>query len=124
MHQPPVSFNIGSIDSLRPWMVGSAAYDASKAGIWGLSKSFALELAPHGITVNVIAPGDIDTPGARPNGVVPVDLSTPRIPLGRRGIADDVAREVLVLASPISDYVTGTIRVIDGGWMLTSSNSV
>lgn len=116
--------NIGSIDSFRPWMVGSAAYDASKAGILGMSKSLALELAPHGITVNVIAPGDIDTPGARLEGIAPLDLTTNRIPLGRQGTADDIAREVLVLASRVSDYTTGTIRIIDGGWMLTSSNTL
>lgn len=115
--------NIGSVDSLKPWKVGSAGYDASKAGIWGMSKSLALELAPHGITVNVVAPGDIDTPGSRTNGLIPTDLSSSKIPLGRRGTADDVAIEVLVLASRISDYTTGTIRVIDGGWMLTSSNT-
>lgn len=116
--------NIGSIDSLRPWKVGSAAYDASKAGILGMSRSLALELAPHGITVNVIAPGDIDTPGARPGGIAPLDLTTNRIPLGRQGTADDIAREVLVLASRVSDYTTGTIRIVDGGWMLTSSNTL
>lgn len=115
--------NIGSVDSLRPWMVGSAAYDASKAGILGMSKSLALELSPHGITVNVIAPGDIDTPGSRPDGTEPIDLTTPKIPLGRRGTADDVAKIVLGLASPMGDYVTGTIIPVDGGWLLTSSNS-
>lgn len=115
--------NIRSVDSLQPWIVGSAAYDASKAGILGMSRSLALELAPHQITVNVIAPGDIDTPGSRADGVVPNNLSSDKIPLGRRGTADDVAKEVLVLASRISDYVTGTIRVVDGGWMLTSSNT-
>ena len=115
--------NIGSVDSLRPWQVGSAAYDASKAGIWGMSKSLALELASYGITVNVVAPGNIDTPGSRRDGVEPTGLTTPRIPLGRQGIADDIAKEVLVLASRISDYTTGTIRPVDGGWLLTSSNS-
>lgn len=115
--------NIGSVDSLRPWMIGSAAYDASKAGILGMSRSLALELAPHGITVNVVAPGDIDTPGSRSDGIEPSDLTTDKIPLKRRGTADDVAKEVLVLASRISDYTTGTIRIVDGGWMLTSSNT-
>lgn len=115
--------NIGSVDSLKPWAVGSAAYDASKAGILGMSKSLALELAPHGITVNVIAPGDIDTPGSRPDGIEPSDLSSTKIPIGRRGTGDDVAKIALYLASPLSDYVTGTISVVDGGWMLTSSNT-
>lgn len=115
--------NIGSVDSLKPWKVGSAAYDASKAGILGMSKSLALELAPHQITVNVIAPGDIDTPGSRNDVKEPLDLTTNRIPLGRQGTSDDIAKEVLVLASRISDYTTGTIRIVDGGWMLTSTNT-
>lgn len=115
--------NIGSVDSLKPWMVGSASYDASKAGILGMSKSLALELAPHGITVNVVAPGDIDTPGSRSEGIEPSDLTTNKIPLGRRGTADDIAKTVLVLASRISDYTTGTVSIVDGGWMLTSSNT-
>lgn len=116
--------NIGSVDSLSPWKVGSAAYDASKAGILGMSKSLALELGPHNITVNVIAPGDIDTPGSRGEGVGQIlDLKTDRIPLGRQGTADDVAMLALFLASPMSDYVTGSIYVVDGGWMLTSSNT-
>lgn len=115
--------NMGSVDSLKPWSVGSAAYDASKAGILGMSKSLALELAPNGITVNVIAPGDIDTPGSRADGIEPSDLSSTKIPLGRRGTADDVAKVALYLASPMSDYITGTITVVDGGWMSTSSNT-
>lgn len=80
-------------------------------------------MPPHAITVNVVAPGDIDTPGSRPNGIEPADLTTNRIPLGRQGTADDVAREVLVLTSRITDYTTGTMRPIDGGWLLTSSNT-
>lgn len=115
--------NIGSVDSLKPWAIGSAAYDASKAGILGMSRSLALELAPHGITVNVIAPGDIDTPGSRTGGIEPLDLSSTKIPIGRRGKADDIAKVALSLASSISDYITGTITVVDGGWMLTSSNT-
>jgi len=112
--------NMGSVDSIKPWAVGLAHYDASKHAIWGFSKNLALELAPHRIAVNVVAPGDIDTEGSRPNGIAPLDISSTQIPLGRRGTSDDVARVVLSLASAISDYRTGTITVVDGGWLLTS----
>jgi 2-deoxy-D-gluconate 3-dehydrogenase len=55
--------NVTSIDAIHPSMVGLAAYDASKHGVWGFTKNVALELAPHGIWVNAIAPGGILTPG-------------------------------------------------------------
>lgn len=112
--------NIGSVDSLKPWAVGLAHYDATKHAILGFSRNLALELAEFGITVNVVAPGDIDTEGSRRDGIIPTDLSSEQIPLGRRGTADDIARVVLSLASPIYDYMTGEIIVVDGGWMLTS----
>lgn len=112
--------NMGSVDSVKPWAVGLAHYDASKHGIWGFSKNLALELAPHRILVNVVAPGDIDTEGSRSDGTAPTDLSSQQIPLGRRGRPDDIAKVVLSLVSPISDYRTGTITVVDGGWLLTS----
>jgi 2-dehydro-3-deoxy-D-gluconate 5-dehydrogenase len=56
--------NVTSVDALHPSMVGLAAYDASKHGLWGLTKNVALELAAHGIAVNAIAPGGVATPGA------------------------------------------------------------
>ncbi len=115
--------NIGSASSLRPWMVGLAAYDASKAGIIGMSRNLALELAPHGITVNVVAPGSIDTPGTRFNGLEISDLSSSDIPLGRKGTADDVAKLVLTLVAKTGDYVTGSVIPVDGGFLLTSSNT-
>ena len=100
-----------------------AAYDASKAGILGFSRNLALELAPYGITVNVIGPGDIDTPGSRVDGKIPEDLTTDKIPLGRQGTPDDVAKLALFLASPAAEYITGVYIPVDGGWLLTSSNT-
>lgn len=115
--------NIGSVCSVQPWRGGMVAYDASKAGILGLSRNLALELALYGITVNVIGPGDIDTPGSSGGNLTLEELKTDRIPLGRKGRPDDVARLALFLASPAAEYITGAYIPVDGGWLLTSSNT-
>jgi 2-deoxy-D-gluconate 3-dehydrogenase len=111
--------NITSIDALHPSMVGLAHYDASKHGAWGFTKNLALELAPHGIWVNAIAPGGIATPGVGdlPRDVIAAFEQT--IPMGRMGDPDDIARATLFLASDLSSYMTGTQVVVDGGKLLT-----
>ncbi|HVM31499.1 MAG TPA: SDR family NAD(P)-dependent oxidoreductase [bacterium] len=121
--------NIASIDSLHPSMVGLAAYDASKGGVWSFTKNFAVEVAPHGILVNAIAPGGIATEGTgRPlegSGLTPaqmkaqMDAFLARIPLKRMGVPDDIAKVVLFLASGASDYMTGSLVVVDGGMLLS-----
>ncbi|MDA8064048.1 MAG: glucose 1-dehydrogenase [Thermaerobacter sp.] len=118
--------NIASIDSLHPSSVGLAAYDASKGGVLMLTKNLALEFAPHGILVNAIAPGGIRTEGTSqvPAGVSAeayaqlMESFTSRIPLGRWGIPDDIAKVALFLASPAADYLTGSLVVVDGGRLL------
>ncbi|MEW6440128.1 MAG: SDR family oxidoreductase [bacterium] len=120
--------NIASIDAFRPSFVG-AAYDSSKGGVLMFTKSFALEMAPHGILVNAIAPGTIATEGALKTadecGMTQEQVQSlltsvlAQIPLGRRGTPDDVAKVAWFLASPASDYITGEAIVVDGGWMLT-----
>ena len=110
--------NITSIDALHPSMVGLAHYDASKHGAWGFTKNVALELAPHDIRVNAIAPGAIRTPG-----VGDVDEETMKsfeamIPMGRMGEADEIGRVALFLASELSSYMTGAQVVVDGGRLL------
>ncbi len=120
--------NIGSIDSLRPSMVGLAAYDASKGGVLMFTRSFALEMAPHNVQVNAILPGGITTEGAsRPlqgSGMTEaqmkdvLDAFVKKIPLGRMGVPDDIAKVAVFLASPASDYMTGAHVVVDGGALL------
>ena len=115
--------NIGSIDSLHPSMTGLAAYDASKHGVWGFTKNFALELSPKKIRVNVIAPGGINTEGVA-SMMKGADMKQvikdfeARVPLGRFGEPDDIAKAALFLASDASSYMTGSIVVVDGGVLL------
>ncbi|MFB4303100.1 glucose 1-dehydrogenase [Actinomadura sp. NTSP31] len=101
--------NTSSIEGLRgtSWAHG---YVASKWGLRGLTKSVAMELAPHGVRVNSLHPGLIRTPltDGIPDDMIPV-------PLGRPGLPEDVASFVLFLASEESSYATGTEFVIDGG---------
>ena len=114
--------NVTSIDALHPSMVGLAHYDASKHGAWGFTKNVALELAPHGIRVNAVAPGGVLTPGVTEMGggsAEAVAAFTARIPMGRMGDPDDIAHAVLFLASDMSGYMTGAQLVVDGGVLLT-----
>src|ERR1019366_498595 len=114
--------NIASIDSLHPSMVGLAAYDSSKGGVWSFTKNFAVEVAPHGILVNAIAPGGIATEGtAQPlagSGFTEAQMKemmagfTARIPLKRMGEPDDIAKVVLFLASDAANYMTGSLMVV------------
>lgn len=122
--------NIASIDGLHPSMIGLAAYDASKGGVVMFTKNFALELASHGINVNAIAPGGIATEGtAAPlegSGMSEAELAAmmqqfiaTKIPMGRMGDPDDIAKAAVFLASSAGDYMTGEVVVVDGGTLLT-----
>ncbi|MBB3709788.1 2-deoxy-D-gluconate 3-dehydrogenase [Aminobacter aminovorans] len=96
------------------------AYTASKHGIAGLTKAMANELAPHGITVNAIAPGYMATDNTEalrndPNRNAQISA---RIPMGRWGTPDDLATSVLFLASSASSYITGITVPVDGGWLI------
>ena len=98
-------------------MVGSADYSVSKAGVWMLTRVLALELAPHSIRVNTVAPGVIDTPMA-----LGLSQNEERraaferfVPLGRLGEAEDIAEASLFLLSDHASYITGQILHPDGG---------
>ncbi|RKY54881.1 MAG: beta-ketoacyl-ACP reductase [Candidatus Neomarinimicrobiota bacterium] len=95
--------------------IGQSNYSASKAGIIGFSKSIARELASRNITVNVIAPGFIDTPmtAVLSDGVKEDFIKN--IPLKRIGTPTDIANVVLFIASPLADYITGQVINVDGG---------
>jgi NAD(P)-dependent dehydrogenase (short-subunit alcohol dehydrogenase family) len=91
----------------------ASAYGAAKAGLSSLTKSLAQEYGPHGIRVNCVAPGRIETP-ATASTATPVDF-TPSIPLRRLGRPDEVADAVLFLAGDLSRYVSGQTLLVDGG---------
>jgi 3-oxoacyl-[acyl-carrier protein] reductase len=99
-------------ESARP---GSAAYCAAKAGVRLFTQTLAMELGPHNITINAVAPGQIDVPSGAPQQEY-VDMFVSGTPLGRTGTPKDVATVVLFLASPAAAFVTGTTLYVDGGW--------
>lgn len=108
--------------SINAWFVEEthAVYNVTKAAVWTLVRSAAMDFARHGIRVNGVAPGVVDTPIAElvvhnPE-LAPQYLKT--IPLGRFGQPEDVANAVLFLASDEASYVTGQTLVIDGGQTL------
>ena len=94
---------------------GQTNYAASKAGLIGFSKSLAAEVASRGVTVNVVAPGFIETEMTAALDDRARAAYEERIPAGRLGSAQDVADLVLFLASPLSDYITGQVICVDGG---------
>jgi NAD(P)-dependent dehydrogenase (short-subunit alcohol dehydrogenase family) len=126
--------NISSVDGLLPCL--GTGYDSAKAAVMHFTRSLALDLAPHGIRVNDVAPGNVPVPtldrihsGELPP-LWPADSSTSglmgplmrqrsaNIPLGRKGTPADIGHAVLYLCSPMADYVTGHSLVVDGGWTL------
>lgn len=94
------------------------AYSAAKAGVIGLTKALAKELAPSGITVNAIAPGLIET-GMNANiDVESLNAFVEDIPLGRMGSADEIAAAIYFLASSDADYITGQVLGVNGGYVI------
>ena len=106
--------NIGSING-QAGQYGQVNYAAAKSGIHGFTKALAQEGARFGITVNAIAPGYVDTEMVR---AVPPDVLTKivaRIPMGRLGKAEDIARGVVFLTNDDGDFITGSTLSINGG---------
>ncbi|HHX63407.1 MAG TPA: SDR family oxidoreductase [Chloroflexi bacterium] len=93
-------------------------YSVSKAGLIGLTRTLAKEVGPYGVNVNAIAPGIITTDPVARQIAGREESYTAQIPLRRLGRPEDVARVVLFLASPLSDYVTGVVLDINGGLYL------
>jgi 3-oxoacyl-[acyl-carrier protein] reductase len=94
---------------------GQVNYAASKAGLIGLAKALAREVASRGITVNVVAPGLIDTAMTRALGAGATESWASQIPLGRLGTPQDVAATVCFLASDEAAYITGQVIAVNGG---------
>ncbi|HEX2037012.1 MAG TPA: SDR family NAD(P)-dependent oxidoreductase [Chloroflexota bacterium] len=113
---------IGSLATLQGVSVGMSAYAASKGGVGQLTKQLAVELAPHNVQVNCIAPGFILTDLNRNFlGVEPRrSWVVSRTPAGRFGAPEDVAGTAVFLASPASDFVTGQVIAVDGGFLAGS----
>jgi 2-deoxy-D-gluconate 3-dehydrogenase len=123
-----VIVNVTSIDALHPTSQGMSHYTTSKHALWGMTKCLALELGPHGIRTNAVAPGPSLTEGAieyikagAPDGI---DVerqwaeASARVPMRRWAEPDEIARAVLFLASDLSEYVNGAQIVVDGGYLL------
>jgi 3-oxoacyl-[acyl-carrier protein] reductase len=106
--------NLSSVVGLHG-NAGQANYAASKAGVIGLTKSLAKELATRGITVNAVAPGFIETDMTAAMTEAAKAASLAAIPAGRLGAAEDVARAVAFLASENAGYITGQVLAVDGG---------
>lgn len=94
---------------------GQANYAASKAGIIGLTKATARELASRGITVNAVAPGFIETEMTDVLSDAVKEASVAQIPLGRFGKTEDIAKTVAFLSSEAAGYITGQVIQVDGG---------
>ena len=126
--------NISSVDGMLPCL--GTGYDSAKAAVIHFTRSLAVDLAPHGIRVNGVAPGNIPVPtldkihsGELPplwprdsskTGLMGPMMRTrsANIPLGRKGTPEDIAHAVLFLCSSAASYVTGHTLTVDGGWTL------
>jgi NAD(P)-dependent dehydrogenase (short-subunit alcohol dehydrogenase family) len=110
--------NISSIASFVGFS-GLVHYCASKGGVSGMIRALALELADRKITVNAVAPGAIETPGANQGSTDESKKQTiAMIPLSRMGQPEDIAGAVAFLASDQASYITGQTIIVDGGWTL------
>jgi NAD(P)-dependent dehydrogenase (short-subunit alcohol dehydrogenase family) len=114
--------NIGSVAAYGTSLPGTTFYAATKAAVTALTRRFAMDLGPHGITVNAVAPGYVPTEltfadrtpeevAALTDRIVAVTM------VGRAGIAEDIAHAVAFLVAPESGFITGQILTVDGGRM-------
>jgi NAD(P)-dependent dehydrogenase (short-subunit alcohol dehydrogenase family) len=125
---PMIAQNSGKIINIASVMglVGArlqCAFTAAKAGVINLTRATALELAPHGILVNCVAPGSILTDATKElfysGNALMKERATAllsHVPLGRPGTPEEIAQTVLFLAAPESSYITGQVLTVDGGW--------
>ncbi|NDE82596.1 MAG: 3-oxoacyl-ACP reductase FabG [Chlamydiia bacterium] len=109
--------NISSVVGLTG-NAGQVNYTASKAGMIGLTKALAQEVATRGICVNCIAPGFIQTKMTDVLTDQQKEVILKKIPMGRLGSTEDIANAAIFLASPLSDYITGQVLTVDGGMVM------
>src|SRR5690606_26207686 len=110
--------NIVSVVGMVPLRL-QCSFAAAKAGLINFTRACALELAPYGINVNAIAPGSTLTRGTERmfySNPERAESLLSHVPLGRPGTPDDMAYAALYLSSAASNYVTGAVLVVDGGW--------
>jgi NAD(P)-dependent dehydrogenase (short-subunit alcohol dehydrogenase family) len=112
--------NVTSVHEHVP-LSDSAPYVAAKHGLGGLTKQMALELGPHAITVNAVAPGETATRMTGQEDEDPHGEERPGVPLRRPGDAREIAAVIAFLCSPESSYVTGASYVVDGGMVLMAA---
>jgi acetoacetyl-CoA reductase len=106
--------NVGSING-QAGQYGQVNYAAAKSGIHGFTKALAQEGARHGITVNAVAPGYVDTDMVRAVPEAVLEKIVGSIPVGRLGRAEDIARAVLFLIADDADFITGSTISVNGG---------
>jgi NAD(P)-dependent dehydrogenase (short-subunit alcohol dehydrogenase family) len=112
--------NVTSVLAFVP-LDGGGAYGAAKAGLELLTKVLALELAPHAIKVNAVAPGHTATPmNYGPDDLAAATIERPVIPAARAASPDEIAAAIAFLASPAASYATGASLLVDGGLLLAS----
>ena len=120
--------NLGSIESIMPFSFGFVHYDAGKLNVLSLTRALARDFSKKGFRVNAVIPCGIDTPGTRKLkkelvSQLNVDASRlcaefkSRLPLGRFGDPDEVARVIVFLASDMASYITGALITVDGGFL-------
>jgi NAD(P)-dependent dehydrogenase (short-subunit alcohol dehydrogenase family) len=112
--------NVTSVHEFVP-LPESVAYVAAKHALGGVTKQLALELGPHGITVNSVAPGEIATPMTGNEDVDPRTLERPGVPVGRAGDAREVASLIAWLCSDDAAFMTGASLPIDGGLLVVAA---
>lgn len=110
--------NIGSIASFGG-IPGRNAYCAAKAGVLGMTRALASEWARHGIRVNAVAPGYVNTAlvaSLAERGAIDAKAITHRTPMGRMAEPAEIAQVIAFLVSPLASYITGAVLAVDGGW--------
>jgi len=125
-----VIINVGSIESILPFAGKLVHYDASKISVLGLTRALAREYGSKGFRVNIVIPGGIETEGVKKlkkeallkmkTDIIKTGMDFKRrLPMGRMGHPDEVARVILFLASDLASYVNGAAIPVDGGFLST-----